>query len=186
MDQDLDDTHAVVGELALELVDLAIGPLPGILAAKALDALDQHAAVPGAVEDRPVARRRQPGPEPPEIVAALLLGRRRTDAPDLGRLGLEAADDAFDQAALAGGVPAVDADDDPPAGAQVMDLQVEQAMLQLPYLFVVILFVDRTVDHLDLVQNRPFAHGFLRCRIVTARKGRSNASTIDSANGRDD
>jgi len=105
MDEDLDDVRAVVGELALELLDLAVGALPGLAAAQALDALDQHAAVPGAVEDRPIARRRQPVPEPPEIVAALFLGRRRTDPPDLGRLGLEAADDAFDQAALAGGRP---------------------------------------------------------------------------------
>ena len=46
-------------------------------------------------------------------------------------------DDALDQAALAGGVPAVDADDDPAAGAQVMDLQVEQLVLQLLQLVLV-------------------------------------------------
>ena len=34
MDEELDDAHAVVGELALELVDLAVGALPGSLLQK--------------------------------------------------------------------------------------------------------------------------------------------------------
>ena len=106
---------------------------------------------------------------------------------------LEAADDAFDEAALAGGVPAVDADDDPPAGAHVMDLQVEQAMLQLLELVLVGLLVDRTVDHLDLVQDRPLAHRFLHRRIVPVRAGQGNepgtltartVATTNLANGR--
>ena len=158
MDQELDDAHAVVGELALELVDLAIGPLPGVLAAKTLDALDQHAAVPGAVEDRPVARRRQAVPEAPQVMAALLLGRRRPDAPDMDRFRLQRADDALDQAALAGGVPAVEADQDPAAGAQIVDLQVEQPVLELFELVFVVVLVDRVVVHLDLVEARPLAH----------------------------
>ena len=68
MDQDLDDVHAVIDKQALELVDLAIGALPRGLVAQALDTLDQDAAVPGAVEDRPVAGGRQPVPEAPEMV----------------------------------------------------------------------------------------------------------------------
>ena len=56
MHQDLHDAHAVLDQLVLELVDLVIGALPGGLVAEALDALDQHAAIPGAVEDRPIAR----------------------------------------------------------------------------------------------------------------------------------
>src|SRR5262245_44578929 len=147
MDHELDDAYAVVGQLTLELVDLAIGPLPGVLAAKTLDALDQHAAIPGAVEDRPVARRRQAVPETPEVVAALLLGRRRPDAIDLDRFRLEPAHDTLDQAALAGGIPAVDADHDAAAGTQAVDLQVEQPILELLELVLVVVLLDRIVVH---------------------------------------
>ena len=110
----------------------------------------------------------------------------------MDRLRLEAGHQALDQSALAGGVPAVDADDHPATGAQVVDLQVEQAMLELGELVLVVLLVDRTVDHLDLVQFWPFAHRFLHRRIVPApdgagKRGRQTAEReIDSANRRDD
>ncbi len=103
-------------------------------------------------------------------MAALLLGRRRPDAPDLDRFRLEAAHDALDQAALAGGVPAVDADQDPAAGPQVVDLQVEQPVLQL--LELVLRRSSSSIGssiHLDLVEARPFAHRVLHRRIVPAR-----------------
>ena len=78
---------------------------------------------------------------------------------------------------------------DPAAGAQVMDLQVEQTALQLVELVLVGLLVDRTVDHLDLVQDRPLAHRFLRRGIVPAPArarqcslGRLTARTVATTN----
>jgi hypothetical protein len=61
----------------LEVVDLAIGTHPVGLAAQAFDALDQHAAVPGAVEQARTAAPRQVAPEAPQVgLGALLLGGR--------------------------------------------------------------------------------------------------------------
>src|SRR5437899_2818400 len=118
-------------------------------------------------------------------MAALLFRRRRADAPDMRRLRFEAGDEALDEAALAGGIPAVEADDDPAAGAQVMDLQIEQVALQLRQIVFVGLLVDRTVDHLDLVQDRPLAPCFLRCWIVSAPAGRRNdAGTLTARTAR--
>lgn len=101
-------------------------------------------------------------------MAALLLGRRRPDAVDLDRFRLKAAHDALDEAALAGGIPAIDADHDAAAVAQAVDLQVEQPVLELFELLLVIVLVDRIVVHLHLVETWPLAHRFLRRRIVTA------------------
>jgi hypothetical protein len=95
----------------------------------------------------------------------------------MDRFRLQPGDHALDQPALAGGVPAVDADQHPAAAAQVMDLQVEQLLLELLQLVLVVVLVDRTVDHLDLVQLRPFAHRFLRSRIVTAAESGGNCAS---------
>ena len=65
-------------ELLLEVVDLAVGAHPVGLGAEPLDPLDQHAAVPGAVEDGEPPVPREVAPEAPEVgLRALLLGRRR-------------------------------------------------------------------------------------------------------------
>src|SRR5437764_976276 len=103
---ELGQAHAVAGQLPLELVDLGIGAAPFMRLGKTLDALDQHAAVPGAVVDRDVAAARNVAPEAPQVmVRALLVGGRRhrnhAEQPRIDR-----GDDAADRAALAGGVPA--------------------------------------------------------------------------------
>jgi hypothetical protein len=77
---------------------------------------------------------------------------------------------ALDQAAFAGGIPAVDADHGAAAGPQVVNLQVEQAVLQGLQAPVVVPVVERTVDHVDLVQRRPLAHRFPPRRIVPERE----------------
>src|SRR5579883_416438 len=171
MHEQLDEAHAGVGQRVLELVDLAVGALPFRRGAETLDPLDQHTAIPGAVEDRPVCRRRDALPEAPQEMAALLLGGRRADAPDLGRARFQAEHDALDQAAFAGGIPAVDADDDAAAGAQMVNLQVEELVLQLLQPMLVLIVVERAVDHLHLVQNRPLTHPILRLGIVPEREG---------------
>ena len=109
---ELADDRAAFGQLLLELVDLVVGALPVGDAAEAFDALDQHAAVPGAVEDRDAA-------------AAAARGARSATATDSARSSsvgrgdrhvdvlarVERAGDAADRAALAGGVGAFEHED---------------------------------------------------------------------------
>ena len=59
---------AALHELVLEVVDLVVGALPLGGGGKPLDALHQHAAVPGAVVDDERPGRRQVPPEAPEVV----------------------------------------------------------------------------------------------------------------------
>src|SRR5208337_3808720 len=67
----LHDHGAKIDKLPLEVVDLVVSPFPVALAAKALDALHQHAAVPGAVEDRDMPRLGNAPPKTPEIMMGL-------------------------------------------------------------------------------------------------------------------
>jgi len=59
VEPELHQEPAAVGQLPLELPDIVVGLLPLLLGGKVLDALDQHAAVPGAVEQGPVAGGRE-------------------------------------------------------------------------------------------------------------------------------
>src|SRR5262245_28928417 len=99
---------------------------------------------------------------------ALFLGRRRADTPDLQRLGLQSVGDALDQSAFAGGVPPVDCDYDATARADVVHLEVEQLTLQLGQAALVCFVVDWAVEHLELIQDRPFAHRFPPSAMVPA------------------
>ena len=65
---EFNDNRPVVGELALEFVDLAIGALPFCFRAKFFNALDQHAPVPRAVEDGDLTVGRQLVPKAPHVV----------------------------------------------------------------------------------------------------------------------
>ena len=69
----------------LEVVDLEVGALPLLGSREALDPLHQHAAVPGAVVDRHVARSRDVAPEAPQVVLRLLLVGGRGDRDARGR-----------------------------------------------------------------------------------------------------
>jgi hypothetical protein len=46
MQPELADDHPEIDQLALELVDLGIGPAPRCLAGESLDARDKHAPLP--------------------------------------------------------------------------------------------------------------------------------------------
>src|SRR5439155_20939386 len=75
---ELGEDDLVLDKLILEVVDLGVGAPPVGLAAEALDALDQHAPVPGAVEDGDPTAAWQVPPEAPEVrLGAFLFGRRR-------------------------------------------------------------------------------------------------------------
>ena len=88
--------------------DLLVRPRPLLLRGVALDPLDEHPAVPGAVQDREAAPARQHRPEPPEEVVALLVVRRGGELrhPHVPRV--QRLDQALDRAALPGGVPALE------------------------------------------------------------------------------
>ena len=111
VEEDLDQPHARVDQHPLELVDLAIGAPPFRLAGEALDALDQHPAVPRAVEGDDLAVLRQAAPEALQIVlgALVLVGRGDRTDPEAARI--ERPAEAAHDAALAGGVPALEDDD---------------------------------------------------------------------------
>src|SRR6516165_6869289 len=75
---ELDDDHASVDEQLLELVDLVVGSHPVRRGAKPFDALYQHPAIPGAVEDGDAAASRQVAPKAPQIgMRALFVGGSR-------------------------------------------------------------------------------------------------------------
>src|SRR5829696_3999698 len=103
--EELDEDHPVGGEHALEVLDLVVRAAPLLLGRVALYALDEHAAVPGAVEDRQAAPARQRRPEPPQVVVALLVVRRRAVGGDPEVARVEVGDQAADRPALARGVP---------------------------------------------------------------------------------
>jgi hypothetical protein len=65
----------------------------------------------------------------------------------------------------------------------VVDLQVEQAGLQLLEAPFVIDVVERSVDHLDLVQRRPLAHLFLRNPWCHRRLTAASAVTTNRVDG---
>src|SRR4030095_960787 len=103
-----DQDRSALDELLLELIDLVVSAHPVADAAVTFDALDQHASVPRAVEDRDASQRRDIFPEAPQIrIGALLVGRRghrhRNVLPRIERAG-----HAPDRAALAGGVDALE------------------------------------------------------------------------------
>ena len=179
MDEQLDDAHAVVGQRALELVDLAVGALPFVLAAETLDPLDQHAAVPGAVEDRPVARRRAARvPEAPEDSAGP--APRRVGAP-MRQTWIERGSRPKTMRWIRPPLPAASQPSMPiiarPPVRRWWTCRSSSWCCSFFELVLVVVVVERTVDHLDLVQRRPLAHRFLRAgscqagRRLTAARG---------------
>jgi len=99
--EQFDKTNAIVDEHLLEGVDLVIGPPPLLRTGQAFDPFDQHSPVPGSVEDRDIAGKRQPLPEALEIMAALLLRAGPADRPDLHPARVELSDQSLDSSALA-------------------------------------------------------------------------------------
>ena len=143
--EELDEHGSLGGHHVLEGDDLVVGAVPLLALGEAVDALDQHAAVPGAIEDghpAPAGERRHEAPQ--EVVAALaLVGGRELD--DAHVAGVERGDQAADRAALAGGVPALEQHGDRRAeaalAAQAAHLQAqrEQPPLKLRELLELLL-----------------------------------------------
>src|SRR6185312_142162 len=149
----LHQDHAVVDELALELVDLAVGALPRLLLAELLHALDEHAPVPGAIEDSPAAVLGHARPEAPQVVVLLLLVRRRADGVDVIAARVELLGHALDGAALARGVPAFEGEDDGPLAFARLELGLQDLELQLGERALVRLLVGHLRVVVELVQD---------------------------------
>src|SRR5690606_28035699 len=109
---EFDDDGAVVGELLFEVVELAVGALPFIGPAEALEAFDEHAAIPGAVEDGDEAVTGDLPPEAPKVVEVFFLVGGFADGDDAAVAHVDGAGEAADGTAFAGGVPALEDEDD--------------------------------------------------------------------------
>ncbi len=83
------------------------GAPPLLLGREALDALDEHAAVPGAVEDGHATPSPAAGPRSARGSDGALVGRRRRERRDAHVARVQRGQQALDRAAFAGGVPAL-------------------------------------------------------------------------------
>ena len=119
-------------QLLLEVVDLTIAAAVLVFGRESFDALDQHATVPAAIEDRDAAGAGEMPPEPPQVVPRLLFVGGRTDRDHLIVAGIERAGDAPDRAAFAGGIPAFEDEDRGDPFLLCLALQlIEPALLAL-------------------------------------------------------
>ena len=152
---ELDDDGAGLHQRVLEVVDLGIGPQPVGFGTEALDTLDQHAAVPGAVEDRDPSDPRHVAPETPQIgLRALFVGRCR-NRDDLVLAGIHRLDDTADAATLASGIRALEGEDQrmPFLEARVAHQLRELALPLRQFLLVGLLF--QHLREVEFGQHRP-------------------------------
>ena len=77
---------------------------------EAFDPLNEHAAVPGAVEDRHSSPAGQRRPEAPKEVVAGLVVRRRGELRDANVAGIQRGHEPFDRAAFSRRVPTLEHD----------------------------------------------------------------------------
>jgi hypothetical protein len=151
---ELDQDRALGGEGGLEVDDLLVRPLPRLLGGEPLDPLDQHPAVPGAVQHGHATPAGQHRPEPPQEVVPLLVVGGGGELGDPHVPGVQLADEALDRPALPGGVPALEQHAQrrtelPPADLSAeQQAQVDQSLLGLLELLLGLLLrqADREVD----------------------------------------
>ena len=112
-------------EAALELDDLGVGAGPLLDRGEPFDSLDQHPAVPAAVEHAHPAEARDLAPEPPQEVVTLLapVGLGVGVHGEVARV--ERLDDTADRTALAAGVDALDHDQQAGSDVFLADLAAE-------------------------------------------------------------
>ena len=99
---ELHQHDVVLHQLRFEIVDFAVGAHPVVFCTVTLHALDQHAAIPGSVEQGQPASARQMPPEPPQVGLRLFLVGGCCNRDDLITARVQCAGDATDTAALAG------------------------------------------------------------------------------------
>jgi len=123
------DRRPVVALPRFEFVDFVVGPAPFGFGGEPFHPLDQHAAVPAAVEHRDLARGGEPAPEAPEIMMRAFGLRRRGDRVDRERARVPLRRQPLDRTALARRVPAFEDDDGAAAMDDVRDLNAGKAIL---------------------------------------------------------
>src|SRR5208337_509163 len=111
--EQLDEPRVVGDQYALEVVDLVVGPAPFVGRGEALYALDQDAAVPGAVENDDLAVLWQALPKALEVMQRLLTLGRSGDRMHLEATRVERPARAANNAALARSVPTLENDHSP-------------------------------------------------------------------------
>ena len=110
--EQLHDSKAVLGQIALPVVDLAVAPLPHVVLPRgrrqllAIQGLGmypnhEHLLIVGAVEDPDLAARRQVGGVAPQVVVVELLRRRNLEAAHGDTLWVHAAHHVADRPVLA-------------------------------------------------------------------------------------
>ena len=114
---------------ALEFIDLTVGTLPFGLRTKALDAFDENAAIPRAVENGDFSATRELVPEPPEVMMRVFLVGRLDRRVNADVAGIEALDQPLDHPAFARGVGPLDDDYDTSVGILQRVLQFEKAQM---------------------------------------------------------
>ena len=146
-------------QLLLEIVDLRVSAHPVGLLAEPLDALDQHAPVPGAVENRKPPAPRDVPPETPQVrLCALFLGRRG-DGNALIAPRIQRPRDAANRTALAGGVIALEYRNhrhllQTRIAEQLIELSLPVFELLLIFLLLQHLVEPQRADHIELVGRR--------------------------------
>ena len=98
---ELDHNHAGVAQLLFEVINLAIGTHPVGRRAEAFDAFHQDAAVPGAVEHREHAARRDLLPEAPQVRLRALVFTGRGNRHDMVLTRVQRRRHPADRTALA-------------------------------------------------------------------------------------
>ncbi len=125
------DDHPEIHQLPLELVDLTISALPLLLRGEALDALDQHPAIPTAVEDQDLLliRGLEAAPKAPQIMVRGVLALGGRDGENLVAARIQLLGDPLDIPALAARVPALVGDDE--RALLLVELEGQLAELEL-------------------------------------------------------
>ena len=178
-----------VDQLLLEVRDFAVPAHVLGLGGEAFDAFDEHAAVPAPIEDRDAAGTRQVPPEPPEIVMRPFLVGGRRDRDHLIVPRVEAAGDASNRAALAGGVPALEHDNRRDAALAGSALKRVEACLLLGELTLEVGIAQRqaeieVVEHVELPLDALQRVGRLPLRArrsAGARRGAAPRTSIETA-----
>ena len=98
-------------ERSLEVDDLVVRPRPLLGRGEALDALDEHTAVPAAIEHAHPAEAGDLAEEAAQEVMPLLVGGRRGVRLDRVVAGIEVLDDALDRPTLAAGIATLEDDE---------------------------------------------------------------------------
>src|SRR5271166_2609903 len=111
MQPELGQDHAKITQLSLERIDFLEGPFPGGFGGKSFDALHQHPAIPGTVENGDLSTFRQAPPETIQVVPGLVFAVGRADRVDDIAPRIQLFRDAFDGATFAGRIPAFEKDD---------------------------------------------------------------------------